>query len=249
MLKACGLGKYYQEPNWLFRGLDLDIPSGHVLAVLGPNARGKTTLLKTLAGIIEPVEGSISSSGLVGYVPQNQNASVGHPVLEMVVMGRAGKLKVWQNPGKKDRMVAMECLRQVGMDYLAHRPFNQLSGGQKQLVMIARAMAAEPDTLVLDEPASALDLKNQMVVLDIIARLAESGLGVVVTTHDPTHAALIADSVLCMTPEGSVLDAAGALLTSEMLTELYGTPITVGKLQTSEGSQVVVAPKFLRKSA
>ena len=247
MLKATNLGKYYVDENYLFRGLNLEVGPGHILAVLGPNARGKTTLLKTLSKLLEPSEGTVYSDGLVGYVPQSKHTSVSYPVVEMVIMGRASKMHAWQNPGKKESEIAMACLERVGIAHLADKPYSHLSGGQKQLVLIARAIATDPNTLVLDEPTSALDLKNQMVVLDICSTLASEGLGVVLTTHDPSHAALIADSMLCMPPEeDAVHDGVDALLTSDNLTKLYGTDIAVDTITVGQSQQTVVAPTFRR---
>ncbi|MBP3223362.1 MAG: ABC transporter ATP-binding protein [Actinomycetaceae bacterium] len=245
MLKATNLGKYYIKDNYLFRGLDLEVPPGHIMAVLGPNARGKTTLLKTLSHLLEPSEGSVYTDGLVGYVPQSKHTSVSFPVIDMVMMGRASKMKAWETPGKKEKEIALNSLEKVGIAHLAQKSYGELSGGQKQLVLIARAIATDPKTLVLDEPTSALDLKNQMLVLEICSSLAQSSMGIILTTHDPSHAALIADSLLCMPPEGRVEHGGiKQLLTGEKLSELYGTHIVVDDITVQEQPHVVVVPVF-----
>lgn len=245
MLEATNLGQRYGRGPWLFRGLDLQVRPGEITSVLGPNARGKTTLLKTLCGIMVPAEGSVRHDGLVGYVPQVQQGSLSYPVIEIVIMGRAAKLKAFQMPGKRDREVAMECLRRVGIAELADRPFNQLSGGQKQLTLIARALATQPQILVLDEPASALDLRNQVLVLQVAQQLRTEGLGLVITTHDATHAYLVSDQILLMDeaprPEVGTVDG---LLTEDKLSSLYHTRILVAEVAAGDSRQPTVVPDY-----
>lgn len=243
MLNALNVGQRYGKGPWLFTNLTLTIKPGEIIMVLGPNARGKTTLLKTLCGILAPAEGQVKSEGVIGYVPQAHQASLGYPVIEMVIMGRASKLHAYQNPGKRDREIAYNALERVGLTNLASRPFNQLSGGQRQLVLVARALAAEPVILALDEPTSALDLRNQAVVLHVVQQLRADGLGLIITTHDPAHAYHVADKVLLLeTGVHPVLGNSKDLLTSDRLTQLYHTPIIVSSLQTEGGSQRVVVP-------
>lgn len=245
MLKARNLGKFYDDGDYLFRHLDLEVASGDILTVLGPNARGKTTLLKTLAGLLKPSEGTVEREGIIGYVPQTRHTTVSYPVIEMVIMGRAAKMRAWQTPGAKERDIAYACLERVGIADLADTPYSHLSGGQKQLVLIARAIATDPTILLLDEPTSALDLKNQMLVLEICIALASEGLGIVLTTHDPSHAALVANSVLAMLPdEPPSLGRAADLLTSANLTRLYDTPVTVHEIEVGGRQQTLVAPTF-----
>ncbi|MDO5671301.1 MAG: ABC transporter ATP-binding protein [Actinomycetaceae bacterium] len=243
MLKAQNLGQRYGKGPWLFENLTMQVAPGQVLAVLGPNARGKTTLLKTLAGILPPAKGSVEREGVVGYVPQAHQTSLSYPVIEMAIMGRASKLRAYQSPGEKDKAIAKECLGRVGMLGLAERPFNHLSGGQKQLVLIARALATQPSTLVLDEPASALDLRNQALVMHVVRQLAREGIGLVVTTHDPGHAKYVANKVLLMDSDTvPVQGQAEALLTSTQLSQLYNTPIIVSDIETQDRRQRVVVP-------
>lgn len=245
MLKARNFGKFYNDGDFLFRHLDLEVNAGDILTVLGPNARGKTTLLKTLAGLLEPSEGSVERHGIIGYVPQTRQTAVSYPVIEMVIMGRAAKMRAWQTPGVKERKIAYTCLERVGIAHLAETPYAHLSGGQQQLVLIARAIATNPTVLLLDEPTSALDLKNQMLVLEICIALASEGLGIVLTTHDPSHAALVANSVLAMLPnESPLLGSANELLTSAHLTRLYDTPVTVHEIEIGDRKQTLVAPTF-----
>jgi iron complex transport system ATP-binding protein len=226
LIAAAGLGHAYSGGNWLFRKLDIELRPSEVAAVLGPNGRGKTTLLRLLAGLTAPLEGRITRSAPIAYVPQNQ-IPVSYTVMDMVLMGRASHLGPFRVPGRADRARAGEALGQVGMLRLADRPYDRLSGGERQLVLIARALAAEGRVLLLDEPASALDLFNQGVVLRLLRRLAEQhGLAVALTTHYPDHAVAVADRVLLLAEPGR--HASGPIettLTEAALTTLYGLPI------------------------
>ncbi|MBR5950471.1 MAG: ABC transporter ATP-binding protein [Actinomycetaceae bacterium] len=247
MLKARNLGKYYDEGDYIFRHLDLDVAPGDIVTVLGPNARGKTTLLKTLAGLLEPSEGTVEREGIVGYVPQTRQTVVSYPVIEMVIMGRAAKMRAWQTPGAKERAIAHACLERVGIAHLADTPYSHLSGGQKQLVLIARAIATDPTILLLDEPTSALDLKNQMLVLEICMALADEGMGIVLTTHAPSHAGFVADTILGMFPGHSpTMGSAKEMLTSENLSLLYDTPVTVHDVDVNGKKVTLVAPTLGR---
>lgn len=243
MLESKGLGQRYGKGPWLFNDLSLRVSPGEIVMVLGPNARGKTTLLKTLCGLLPPACGSVVHEGVVGYVPQAHQANLGYPVIEMVIMGRASKLRAYQNPGKRDREIAQGALDRVGLGDLAPKPFDQLSGGQRQLVLVARALAAEPTILALDEPTSALDLRNQAVVLRVVQQLRDEGLGLIITTHDPAHAYHVADRVLLLeTGVQPVIGDGSSLLTSERLSSLYRTPIIVSSVPTDHGFQNVVVP-------
>ena len=161
MLELENVGFAHSGGNWLFRGVNLGIRAGEITAVLGPNGRGKTTLLRCAAGLLAPVEGRIVARCAVGYVPQNHGGGFGYAVQDMVTMGRARHIRSYATPSRHDRAAAGEALHRVGLGDLAQRPFPQLSGGERQLVLIARALASESEVLVLDEPAAALDLRNQ----------------------------------------------------------------------------------------
>lgn len=197
------------------------------MAILGPNGRGKTSFLKCLLGIFKLKEGSIHLGGQVGYVPQATGSSFPYEVLDTVLMGRARHVGLLSAPKARDYQAAWKALAEVGMDHLAHRPLNTLSGGQQQLVLVARALASECDILVLDEPASALDLRNQEVVLQLVRRLARQGLTVVFTTHNPQHASFAADRVLLMyAPQDFVYGETHQVMTDENLRRLYGVNLT-----------------------
>lgn len=189
MLEATEVGhRYSDKDDWLFRGLNLAVGAGDVVSVLGPNARGKTTLLTCLAGIRTPREGRVSVDGNLGFVPQSHATDHPYTVLDMVLMGRAARVRAWSVPNAEDEAAAWAALERVGMTEQAAQQYADLSGGQRQLVLMARALVCDPAILILDEPTSALDLRNQSTVLQVLLTLAAGGMGVIFTTHDPTHA-------------------------------------------------------------
>lgn len=244
LLETRGLSYRYGRGRWLFRGLDLQLPAGEILAVLAPNARGKTTLLKTLAGLHRPVEGEVIGRD-VGYVPQSHAPAFGLSVLDMVVMGRARHIRATRAPGRQDRVLALEALERIGVADLADRDYNALSGGQRQMVLIARALVSDCRVMTLDEPASALDLKNQARLLNCLRTLADQGMGIVMTTHHPDHALQIAErSLLFTSAEDSSVGPTRDQLSEKILSDLYGLDIALATTEVSGNKRRVIVPDF-----
>ncbi len=229
----------------LLSGLSLHLPAGKILAVLGPNGRGKTTLLKTILGLQTPADGVVHLQGHAAYVPQRSDALFAYDVLAMVTMGRARHLRWYASPGARDREIARECLRAVRLEHLADRPFQALSGGEQQLVCIARAMASASPIIVLDEPSAALDLHNQDIILSLLRRLArEQGLTVVFSTHQPQHAQHIADQTLLMHTDACEVGPTADMCVDERLSRLYQLPVRVTTLRGDSGDIHGVIPVF-----
>ncbi|WP_257159637.1 ABC transporter ATP-binding protein [Corynebacterium cystitidis] len=243
MLKVKGLGHAYTDDDYLFRDVNFTLEEGECLAVLGPNARGKTTMLTCISGVRTPREGEVSSDGPIGFVPQSHAAAHQFTVHEMVLMGRARNLRPWSTPSKADVNAAWDALERVGIENFGARTYANLSGGQRQLVLIARALVAEPTTLILDEPTSALDLNNQRRVLSIIQDLCAEGMSCLYTTHDPTHAFVTSRNTMVMDAEILLGETASVLL-DDTLSELYKTPVQVKEVEFSNGTQAVVLPDF-----
>ncbi len=212
--------------RWIFRNIDLDIGGGKTLALLGPNGRGKTTLIRALIGSQRLTEGSRDAPALVGYVPQ-AGLPAAYAVLDMVVMGRARMLGVFGAPSSKDYAVARGALATVGIAALASRPFSAISGGERQLVLLARALATGARAIVLDEPSSALDLANQhrlLVILNDLRR--QGGYTIVFSTHLPQHALIASDETLLLMSEGETLRGpTSALLSEKNLERTYHVPV------------------------
>ncbi|WP_332448814.1 ABC transporter ATP-binding protein [Methanoculleus sp.] len=192
----------------VFTGITLPVEEGSVFSLLGPNGTGKSTLLKCMAGLIAPSHGRVLLDGRdiggmqpheiarrVGFVPQTQVSPFPFRVRDIVLMGRAPHLSPFAAPSPQDETVAADALDRVGVSHLADRPCTAISGGEWQLVLIARAIAQRPGVLLLDEPTSHLDLGNQMRVLDVIRGLAEDGITIIVATHFPDHALLTSSRV------------------------------------------------------
>ncbi|MFD4441016.1 ABC transporter ATP-binding protein [Nocardia sp. NPDC058519] len=218
-----GLGfTHDRQGEWLFRAVDCRCRAGEVLAVLGPNGRGKSTLLQCVTGLTAPTEGRVRADGPIGFVPQSHRSTFAYSVFDMVLMGRARHLRVLAVPGRRDREIALAALDRVGLAELADRDYPGLSGGERQLVLIARMIAAQSAICVLDEPASALDLHNQGRILRLLRELADEGRAVVLTTHHPDHAMEIADTAMLMFGGTDVRTGPVAeLLTGETVSALY----------------------------
>ncbi len=241
------LGHAYQPGRWVFMGYTLDIPRGAVFSILGPNGRGKSTLLHILLGLLKPTAGSVRVSGRMAFVPQLFQVAFDYSMSQMVMMGRARRIGLFRQPSPQDGRIVIAALERFGLVDLADRPFHELSGGQRQLVIFARALVAEAEILLLDEPTSSLDIKNQGLVLDWMARLVrEEGLTVVFTTHHPHHALAVADQSLLMLEDGKFLCGnSDGVLTEENLHALYGSPIKRLQFEYQGCNIDTFAPVFL----
>jgi iron complex transport system ATP-binding protein len=212
---------------------------GETLAVLGGNGAGKTTLFRTLLGLLPAQAGSVRVDGervdalapaerakRLAYVPQHHMPAFGFTVLEAVLMGRAARLPTFARPGAVDRAAAFGALERLGIAFLADRPVTELSGGERQLVLVARALAQEAPVLVLDEPTASLDFGNRARVLREIDRLRTAGMTIMFSTHEPDHALAHADRALLLADgKPLALDTVANALPVENIERLYRTAV------------------------
>jgi iron complex transport system ATP-binding protein len=234
--------------------VSMQIDPHTITAILGPNGAGKTTLLRIIMGLRQPASGEVLLAGRsleshtrkdlsrwMGLVPQAEYVPFEYSVLEYVLMGRAPYLEVLELPGQADVDIAREALATVGIADLEFRPVPELSGGELQLVLIARALAQQPKILLLDEPSAHLDLSNRNATLGILERLRQAGSTVIFTTHDPMAASLIADNLVLM-KKGRILHAGSfeSTFTSKKLSQAYSTQVEVLKL---DGTYLVRTPE------
>jgi iron complex transport system ATP-binding protein len=211
----------------LFRNVTFDVPVGRSLAILGPNGRGKTTLLRSVLGFQPLASGSRHAPKVTGYVPQHGASQAKLTGLEVVVMGRATRLGLFGQPSHSDREAAQSALVEVGACSLADMRYDRMSGGQRQMILIARAIATGSKALIFDEPTSALDLGNQSRTLNLLNSLRlRREFAIIFITHDPNHALAAADDVLLMMPDGDdMYGPVSEMIEPMTLSRLYGVPM------------------------
>ena len=236
--------------NEILHGVDFTAQKGQLIAVLGPNGAGKSTLFRCLLGLYHSYQGSITIEGRevknmqpreiaakVAYIPQTHTPTFHYTVLEMVLMGTTHRVRGLQSPGAKEVAIARKALAQVGIADMENRSYGRLSGGEQQLVLIARALAQQTELLIMDEPTASLDYGNSFRVMRRIEALSAGGYSVIFSTHEPNQAFRYATKVLAL-KDGRVLafGLPGQVLTPELLQTLYGVPVAVTQVQA--GSRV-----------
>lgn len=255
-MKNAAHGMVSTEPVYEVRGLAFSYPGysrkvlddaslvlkrGEVLCILGPNGAGKTTLLNCMAGLLTPQSGEIRLCGrdiktmkvkeiasLAGYVPQLHTPSFDYRVIDFVLMGKAPDTGMFGRPGPEDEKECLDVLESMGLGHLAEKSYLDISGGERQQLLIARAIVQEPEVVLFDEPTAHLDYGNQHRVLRRIKQMASEGYSVVITTHNPDHALLLGDKAAIVSRGGRITqgDSSG-ILTEEKLSEVYGMDIRI----------------------
>ncbi|MDY6796652.1 MAG: ABC transporter ATP-binding protein [Actinomycetota bacterium] len=237
----------------VLRDLDLKIPVGSICALLGPNGSGKTTLLRNVNAILKPLGGKVLLDGRevrsmprreialsMAFVPQSMNLPFNYTGLDMVVMGMTPYISTWSSPGPQARDKAWEVMSSLGIEYLAEQYYMQMSAGERQLVLLARAVMQDAPLLLLDEPTSHLDLKNQFVIMEMVKRIAhEREATVLITLHDP-NLALRYCNYAALLHGGSILEHGPVerTLAGENMSKAYG--MAIGCELTETGRKVIV---------
>ena len=243
--------KYPRSDSFTLRDVSFSVTSGDLTAILGPNGSGKTTLLRCLIGFLRWTSGASEIDGvnirtippkklwgMISYVPQAKNANPAFTVEETVLLGRAGRGAVITgrgaigSPSEKDREAAIDAISRLGICRLANRRCGEISGGELQMALIARALAAEPKAVILDEPESNLDFRNQLIILDTMSSLAESGLAVIFNTHYPAHALQRANKSLMLSKEGTTLfGKTDDVITESNIARAFGVEAEINEIR------------------
>lgn len=246
----CGYGK-----KNILSDININIKKGEITCILGRNGAGKTTLFKTILGLIPPLQGTITFNGKpiqmfsqkelakeISYVPQAHGTPFPFSVKDVVTMGQfAHTSGLFGMPDKQNKEIAIECIHTLGIKDLGNRSFSELSGGEKQMVLIARAMAQQPKFIAMDEPTSNLDIGNQIKVMKIALQLKEKGYGLIINTHSPEHVMNYADKVVLL--KDGKIKAEGdpaKIMNSALVSEIYNTRVELLVAQKSCGGTAKV---------
>lgn len=253
----------YSKEEPVLKNVNFSMDKPEIMTILGANGAGKTTLLKCMLGLLEWTEGSAYLDGTelkkiknkelwkkIGYVPQAKGNSAAYTVEDMIVLGRNAYVGTFGLPGKADYRIVDQCMEEIGITELKGKFCNQISGGELQMVLIARALAAKPSLLIMDEPESNLDFRNQMIVLDTIKRLCrEKQISAIVNTHYPEHALSIADKAFLLFPDGgNLFGAAEDVITEENLSRAFEIGVRMRKIDLGDEEYTSIIPISKQKS-
>jgi iron complex transport system ATP-binding protein len=231
-IKNAALG-YHKKA--VLTNINLELNTGQIICVLGKNGAGKTTLFKTILGILPLLKGEILLNGknigdwsrkkfarVVAYVPQARALPFPFTVSDVVLFGRTAYLSAFASPSKNDRIIADDCLEKLRITHLKKRIFTQLSGGEQQMVIIARALAQQPAFLIMDEPTASLDFGNQMKIIGQVKELKDDDLGVMMATHYPNHA-FMCDADVAAIHQNSIWKQGNCnnIITESVLKKIY----------------------------
>jgi iron complex transport system ATP-binding protein len=231
----------YDGTKNIFENISFKVGRGDVFCILGANGAGKTTLIKCLTGLLAPSSGKVLLNNInlhslnaseiakeIGYIPQIHNSTFAFTVLDVVLMGRSPHLDIFESPSDKDVKIADKALKTLNIAHMRDKPYTEISGGEQQLVFIARVLTQEPDILILDEPTSHLDFGNQIRTLDVIERLAKNGLSILMSSHFPDHAFISANKVAILKDKNFIdIGTPSEVITEENMEETYGIKVKI----------------------
>lgn len=255
--EVCGGVFGYSRGKELLHDINFQLDKGEIMSILGSNGVGKTTLLKCTLGFLHWKKGYTAIDGKnirewkhrdiwqkIGYVPQAKLSAFSYTVDEMILLGRNAHLGLLEQPGEEDARIAAECLELIGMSRLKGKLCSRISGGELQMVLIARALATKPELLILDEPESNLDFKNQITVINTIRDLCrEKGISSIVNTHYPEHALAISDKALILNRNGeSLFGKADEVINEKQLRRAFDVDVKIRQFQVYNEKYTCVMP-------
>lgn len=255
MIEVKGLSYSYRNYEVL-KGVDFSAEVGECICLLGGNGAGKTTLFRCLLGLLNGYKGEVTIDGISGkklsvretakkiaYIPQINIPTFNFTVFETVLMGTNANMDKFRSPGKTEREVANQMLSFMNICHLAERGYAELSGGERQLVLIARALAQKSNVLIMDEPTANLDYGNQFRVLQQVKQLSKKGYLILLSTHNPEHALLYADKVLVLKDgKTAMFGEPQSVLNPKVIQNIYGVSVEMQTIRSSSGEIPVFVP-------
>ena len=258
LLEIKNLNFSYDNKKTIIKNLNLSLVEGDVLAILGPNGSGKTTLLKTIMGMLK-YEGDILVDGIdiknisardywrkVSFVPQQRNVANDLNVYDSIMIGRSCYIGAFSTPSDIDYEECDKMLDELNIKHLKNRYCNTLSGGELQLVLIARALVSNPKILILDEPESGLDFKNQLVILDVIDKLKKRKITSIFNTHYPKHALQKANLTIMLGGEYPIFGNTDEVITEQNIENIFGIKALINEIKVGDETIKNVVPLYVK---
>ena len=253
-------GSFGYKDTEILKDINFSVRDGEVMSVLGPNGVGKTTLLKCMMGLLKWKEGESLLNGVnirnikpkdfwqqIAYVPQAKGAAFGFTAIDMVTLGRSAHLGTFSQPKAEDKDAARQAMEDMGILHLKDKLCTEMSGGELQMVLIARALTINPKLLVLDEPESNLDFRNQLIILETIRDLSKKrGISAIVNTHYPEHALKISDKALILNREGrNMFGNAEDVINEENMKQAFSVQVHINEFEYRGAGYRSVVPLYL----
>jgi len=261
MIEVNNIGFEYEADHPIFKNVKFEIEKNQIITILGPNGAGKSTLLNCISNLSKATSGNVKLDGCdiqkikprelakrIGYVRQMMSSALGYRVIDYLITGIAPQMSIFEKPKPEHYALTHDIIKRMKLEPYANRPLNELSGGERQQVAIARALVQNPTYILLDEPTAHLDYGNQIKILNLIEELASQGYGIIMTTHNPDHAFLLNSYVGILDNEGQFTFGMGREIIDEaLLTNLYDSEIKVVTLSEFDRN-VCITPNLRRKN-
>lgn len=257
MFEVKNLNCGYKD-KMILRNVSFTAKPGEIICMLGPNGSGKSTLIKTIIGLLDPYEGQILVNGedikdwswrrrakIISYIPQTFSSMFQYKGIDIVLMGRTSYLSLTSSPSKKDEEIAEEAMEMLKISHLKDKIYSQLSGGERQLIKIAQALAQQAKIIIMDEPTNNLDFGNQAVMLNHLKKCADIGITVIMATHYPEQAFLYGTKALLIKDNRAIeIDKPNENLTEENLQTLYDVEVKIVELGLKDKTRKMCLPVF-----